>query len=298
MAASRGAEKSPNQRWRMVAIGGVIAFIALIAGLYYFRVGSDAAKPRVKTIAVLPPRALQSGNQDKALEMGMASILITRLGSLRQLIVRPESAVERYARPDQDPLAAGREQKVDAVLDSRYQRSGDKFRFTLRLLRVTDGATLWADTLDQQAADLFAIEDALSAKVISALRLTLSDAEKELLAKRYTSSANAWELYVRGRYMVHARRVPDNEIAITYFQRAIDLDHGFALAHVMLGYSYTSLTFFGYPPKEFMPKAKAAYDQALKLDDQLAEAHTHLALYKHYYEWDHNGAEQGTQARY
>jgi serine/threonine-protein kinase len=242
---------------------------------------------------VLPPRPLLSGERDEALEMGATSMLITRLGSLRQLIVRPESAVERYKRPDQDPLAAGREQKVDAVLDSRYQRSGEKFRFTLRLLRVADGATLWADTLDQQTADLFALQDALSAKVAVALRLTLSGAEKELLAKRYTNSAEAWQHYVRGRQLLHLRRIPDVGKAITYFERAIALDRGFALAHVMLGYAYTSLNYLGdSPAKEVMPKAKAAYEQALKLDNQLAEAHTFLAQYKHIYEWNFVGAEQ------
>ncbi len=293
LAALQRMGKSPNQRRRLAAMVGIIALIALIAMLYYFSAGRNAAETPIKTIAVLPPRPLQSGERDEALEMGTTSILITRLGSLRQLIVRPESAVERYARPDQDPLAAGREQKVDAVLDSRYQRSGDKFRFTLRLLRVADGATLWADTLDQQAADLFAIQDALSGKVTGALRLTLSSAEKELLAKRYTNSAEAWQLYVRGRHLVHTRRVPDIEKAITYFERAIALDRGFALAHVLLGFSYASLSYVGHSPaKELMPKAKAAYDQALKLDDQLAEAYTYLAQYKRDYEWDFKGAEQ------
>ncbi len=148
LAAFRKTEKSPKQRWRLAVIGGVVALVALMATLYYFRIGRDTGETPIKTIAVLPPRPLQSGERDEAMEMGTTSILITRLGSLRQLIVRPESAVERYARPDQDPLAAGREQKVDAVLDSRYHRSGNKFRFTLRLLRVADGATLWADTLD------------------------------------------------------------------------------------------------------------------------------------------------------
>jgi TolB-like protein len=225
--------------------------------------------------------------------MGTTSILITRLGSLRQLIVRPESAVERYARPDQDPLAAGREQKVDAVLDSRYQRSGNIFRFTLRLLRVADGSTLWADTLDQQAADLFAIQDAISSKVNGALRLTLSSAEKELLTKRYTNSSEAWQLYVRGRHLLHQRRIPDIEKAITYFERAIALDNSFALAHATLGSSYSSLSWIGHSrEKEVMPKAKVAYDQALKLDTQLAEAHTYQAEYKLYYEWDFIGAEQ------
>ena len=293
LAESRRAEKSSGIRRLLVAIGGVVALIALMAALYYFRSGRDTAETPIKTIAVLPPRPLQSGERDEALEFGTTSTLITRLGSLRQLIVRPESAVEKYSRLEQDPLAAGREQKVDAVLDSRYQRSGDKLRFRLRLLRVADGATLWADTLDQQAADHFAIEDALSAKVTGALKLTLSSADKQLLAKRYTNSAEAWSLYVRGRQLLHRRGIPNIEKAITYFQRAITLDNSFALAHTMLGFSYTSLNWVGYPPaKELMPKAKIAFDQALKLDDQLAEAHTYLATYKHTYEWDYDGAEQ------
>jgi TolB-like protein/Tfp pilus assembly protein PilF len=293
LAASQRAEKSSSQRRLLATIGGVVALIGLMAALYYFRSGRDTAEAPIKTIAVLPPRPLLSGERDEALEMGATSMLITRLGSLRQLIVRPESAVERYKRPDQDPLAAGREQKVDAVLDSRYQRSGEKFRFTLRLLRVADGATLWADTLDQQTADLFALQDALSANVAGALRLTLSGAEKELLAKRYTNGAEAWQHYVRGRQLLHMRRIPDVGKAITYFERAIALDRGFALAHVMLGYAYTSLNYLGdSPAKEVMPKAKAAYEQALKLDNQLAEAHTFLAQYKHIYEWNFVGAEQ------
>jgi TolB-like protein/Tfp pilus assembly protein PilF len=287
-------EKPKNQRRRLAAIGGAIALIALMAALYYYRIGRDTTETPIKTIAVLPPRPIQSGERDEALEMGTASILITRLGSLRQLIVRPESAVERYARPDQDPLAAGREQKVDAVLDSRYQRSGDKLRFTLRLLRITDGATLWADTLDQQGADIFAIQDALSGKVTSALRLTLSSEEKELMAKRYTNSAEAWELYVRGRHFFHLRGKANTEKANAYLERAIALDPRFALAYATLGHSYASLT-WGVPDQEFRAKAKAANEQALKLDDQLAEAHSFLACYKQNTEWDYNAAGQHHQ---
>ncbi|MGH9837236.1 MAG: hypothetical protein ACREEM_00455 [Blastocatellia bacterium] len=93
------------------------------------------------------------------------------------------------------------------------------------------------------------------------------------MAKRYTNSAEAWQLYVRGRQLVHKRRIPDIEKAIAYLERAIALDQGFALAHVTLGYAYTSLNYRGAAPaKEVIPKAKAAYDQALRLDDQLAEA--------------------------
>src|SRR5262245_2345293 len=281
--------------WLRSGKRAILLLVGVGAALSFWPVARQPVAPSVdiKSIAVLPPRPLPGSERDEALEMGTTSILITRLGSLRQLIVRPENSVEKYARTDQDPFAAGREQKVDAVLDSRYQRSGDKYRFTLRLLRVADGATLWADALDQQAADLFAIQDVLSTKVTGAIRLRLSDADKELLAKRYTNSAEAWQLYVRGRHLLHQRQIPDIVKAISYFQRAIALDPGFALAHATLGFSYVSLSNFGHsPPKELMPKAKAAYDQVLKLDDQLAEAHTYLAHYKLVYEWDYGGAEQ------
>ncbi|MGE0132460.1 MAG: winged helix-turn-helix domain-containing tetratricopeptide repeat protein [Blastocatellales bacterium] len=288
---------APAPKWTKRRLGlALLLLIGVIAGIGFWFAKRQPAAPGVtiKSIAVLPPRAVHPGERDEALEMGTTSILITRLGSLRQLIVRPESAVEKYARPDQDPLAAGREQKVDAVLDSRYQRSGDKFRFTLRLLHVTDGAMLWADTFDQQATDLFAIEDALSGKVAAALKLTLSGADKELLAKRYTSSPEAWKLYAKGRFLLHQRRKPDTEKANDYFERAITLDPGFALAYATLGHSYASLT-WDFPEQEFRLKAKAAHDQALKLDDQLAEAHSYFACYKQTTEWDYNAAAQHHQ---
>ncbi len=292
LATLKTMGKSPRQRWRWAAIACAVALIALLVTLYDFRLGRDPAAA-IKELAVLPPRPLQSGERDEAMEMGTVSMLITRLSSLRQLIVRSESAVAKYVSPEQDPLAAGREQQVDAVLDSRYQRSGDKFRFTLRLLRVTDGATLWADTLDQSTADLFAIQDALSGKVTNALKLTLSEAEKQLMSKQYTNSAEAWRLYAHSRHLVHTRNLQNVVKAITYLQQAIALDPQFALAHAMLGQTYTSLSLLGHSPAtEVMPKAKAAYDQALALDDQLAEAHAHLAAYKFSCEWDYKGAQQ------
>ncbi len=272
-------------RWLVASTG----FLVLALLLTYFW---KTAAP-IKKIAVLPLRPLQAGEQDEAMEMGTASMLITRLSSLRQLIVRPENQVRKYARFEQDPLAAGREQQVDAVLDSRYQRFGNKFRFTLRLLRVADGATLWADTIDQPATDLFAVQDALSSQVTRALRLTLSEADKALMTKRPTTSSEAWLHYARGQHLVHMRNNADTRKAITYFEQAIKLDPNFALAYTQLGFAYMSLGFSGFvPPKEVMPKVKAANEQALRLDDQLAEAHTTLADYKAIWEWDFKGAER------
>jgi DNA-binding winged helix-turn-helix (wHTH) protein/TolB-like protein/Tfp pilus assembly protein PilF len=277
---------------RLATIGGVIAVLAAALAIYYFRNDHDAAAPPIRTIAILPSRALHPNERDEGLERGMTSTLITRLGALRQLIVRPESTVEKYAQPNQDPILAGREMKVDAVLDSRYQRSGDKIRFTLRLLRVTDEATLWADALDQHVADPFTIQDAISSQVTTALRLTLNADDKELLAKRYTRNGEAWRLYARGQHLLHKRSTADMEQSIVYFQQAIDLDQNFALAYAKLAFAYLSLSFYAAPREDLSLKAKAALDRAMKIDDRLAETHAYLGLYKRSYEFDFAGAEQ------
>ncbi len=291
---ARGASRWVKRRPALAVSLAVLLLIGAAGAINSWSLKRMATAPSatIKSIAVLPFKPLVANSRDEALELGMADTLITKLSSLRHLIVRPTSAVRKYVALDQDPLAAGREQRVDAVLESSMKLSGEKLRVTVRLLDVRDGRSLWAYQCTEYCTDIFAAQDAISQKVAEALALELTGEERKRLAKHYTSSAEAWQLYVRGRHLVHTRRIPDIEKANTYFQRAIDLDNSFALAHAMLGFSYTSLNWVGYPPaKELMPRAKVAFNQALKLDDQLAEAHSYLATYKHTYEWDYNGAE-------
>jgi TolB-like protein len=127
----------------------------------------------------------------------MADTLITKLSSIRQIIVRPTSAVRKYAGPMQDPLAAGREQQVDAVLEGSIQRAGEHIRVTVRLLNVQDGSPLWAYQCDEQCNDIFAMQDAISERVTQALLLNLSGAERARLTKRYTNNTEAFQLYVK-----------------------------------------------------------------------------------------------------
>ncbi len=280
------------RRWMMVAAVAIALMIGLGSFLYWWRVPATHLV-QIKSLAVLPFKPLATEIRDEALELGMADTLITKLSSLRQIIVRPTSAVRKYAALDQDPLAAGREQRVDAVLESSMSLLGEKIRVTVRLLDVRDGRALWAYQCTEYCTDIFAAQDTISQKVAEALALELTGEERKGLAKHHTNSAEAWKLYVRGRQLVHKRQIPDVEKAITYFERAIALDPHFALAHTLLGFAYISLNYLGHAPaREVMPKAKTAYDQALKLDDQLAEAYSLLAQYKNYYEWDFVGAER------
>jgi DNA-binding winged helix-turn-helix (wHTH) protein/tetratricopeptide (TPR) repeat protein len=250
---------------------------------------SDAA---VNTLAVLPFKPLVVETRDASLEMGMADTLIARLSNIREVVVRPVSSVRKYVEMDQDPLAAGRELGAESVLDGSIQRWGDNIRVTVRLMRVADGASLWAGIFDEKFTNIFAVQDAIAEKVAGALAPRLGREEKKRLTKRHTRNAEAYELYVRGRYHALKATPPEIQTAISYFRQAIDLDPDYALAYVGLADAYRSLPLNSdMHPNEFFPRAKAALQKAVEIDDTLAEAHAVLGFTIFWYDWDWGAAE-------
>jgi serine/threonine-protein kinase len=274
-----------------------VAFLILVAaglGMYWLFRGRDVlpAPPLVKSIAVLPLKPIVAESRDEALEIGMADSLIFRLGSIHEIVVRPTSAIRKYSALEQDPLAAGREQQVDAVLEGSIHKSGEKVRVTVRLVRVADGQQLWADTFDEKLTDLFTLQDSISDRVAEILALRLINEKKEKLTKRYTENAEAYQLYLKGRHQLN--RLTDDGFmkGRDYFQRAIDTDSKYALAYAGLATSYTQLAGWGvFSPGECFPKATAAATKALELDDQLVEAHISLGTVRFFYEWNWAAAE-------
>src|SRR2546423_2052680 len=245
----------------------------------------------IRNLAVLPFTPLVAEHRDAALELGMADALVARLGS-GEIIVRPINSVRKYVELDQDPLAAGRELGVESVLEGSIQRWGDYIRVTVRLVNVSDGATLWAGTFDEKFTNIFAVQDAIAEKVAGALAPQLGHEEKKLLTKRYTLNAEAYELYVRGRYHALKATPPEIQTAISYFRQAIDLDPDYALAYVGLADAYRSFPLNSdMPPNEFFPRAKAALQKAVAIDDTLAEAHAVLGFTIFWYDWDWGAAE-------
>jgi tetratricopeptide (TPR) repeat protein len=227
----------------------------------------------------------------------MAETVITKLSAIQQLIIRPTSAVRQYISSQQDPLAAGREQRVDAVLDGSLQRLGERLRVTARLLQVHDGSVLWAWQQDaHRGLDLFAVQDAIADAVAQALQLQLSGAERAWLAKRHTQSTEAYQAYIKGRYFWNQRTQEGLKQALAYFQEAIETDPTYALAYSGLADAYTTLGYGSYlAPEDTFPHAKQAAVHALERDAGLAEPHTSLAYVKLYYEWDWAGAERAFQ---
>jgi DNA-binding winged helix-turn-helix (wHTH) protein/TolB-like protein/Flp pilus assembly protein TadD len=276
---------------------GLLLLVVLAAALSYFWMKSPSPPTEplatVKSIAVLPFKPLRADESEEYLGLGMADTLITKLSNLRQLIVRPTSAVRRYTSPEQDPLAAGREQQVEAVLEGSIQRVGERVRVTVRLLRVKGGAPIWASQYDEKMTDILAVQDSISERVAGALAVTLTDQEKEQLTKPYTNNAKAYDFYLIGRYHLNQVREDAFLKSLDYFQQAVEKDPSFALAYAGLAQSYNLLGVFNaLRANEAFPKARSAALMALKLDNWLAPAHTALAMVKHAYDWDWPGAEQ------
>jgi tetratricopeptide (TPR) repeat protein len=219
----------------------------------------------------------------------LTDTLVTRLGSFRSIVVRPVS--NAGAAPD--AIEIGRKLEVDAVLEAPLQRTDRRLRVNARLLRVSDGALLWAASFDENETDLFKLQDELSLQVTQSLGTRLNPKEAELLTKHDTQDRAAFHDYWRGRLFLEKR---NPEKAIAEFQQAINLDPNYALAYTGLADAYMwQASFTSDADAELYRKAKASTNKALELNPNLADAHSALGRIKYSHDWDWAGAEKSFQ---
>lgn len=291
----RTKDERTNRPWLIaLAVLGIIALGWL--GSYLWHGSTERADAPIKSIAVLPFKPLVAENRDEALEMGMADTLISRLGDNLQIVVRPLSSVRKFGNLEQDALAAGRALDVEAVLDGSVQRWGDKIRVNMRLVKVADGTLLWTGTFHEEFTNIFVLQDAISNQVAAALALQLGGDEKMRLTKRYTDNVEAYGLYLKGRFHAAKFTPPEMQRGILYFQQAIDIDPSYAIASVGLAEAYRALATAGeLPATELFPKAKAAAQRAIQLDDRLSDAHSILGFIIFWYDWNWGESENQCQ---
>jgi TolB-like protein/Flp pilus assembly protein TadD len=257
--------------------------LAFVLGVFFYvranRPTSPGAITSIRSIAVLPPKALSSKADNAPLSLAVADALITRLGGLRRVVVRPTSAIVRYVDSNQDSVNAGRALGVDAVLEGTLQRQGDRTRVTLRLLNVANGAQLWSGNFDEAASDIFKLEDSISQQVGETLFANLSQDEKAFLTKQQTTNPEAYALYLKGNYF-WKRRGQEVEKSFEYFRKAIELDPNFAEAYVELAAVESTSVL----PS---PEAEALIEKALQLDNASAEAHATYGFIRmfHHFDW-------------
>ena len=254
--------------------------IAIIVLAVYFRPQTPLAPGgRVRSLAVLPFKAIGSnGNNDK-LGLGMADSIITRLSKLQQIPVRPTSSVVRYTdAPASNSMVAGQEMGVETVLEGTVQHEGGRVRVSVQLIDVYTGRSLWAENFDESFTNIFSVQDSISHKVVRALAVNLTQQQEQLLSQDATNSVEALQAYQMGVYL-HSTRTKQNMLrAIDYFEEAARYDPNYAKAYAMEADVYNMLRYYGYAdPKETREKATVLANRALELNKDIPEAYIALA---------------------
>ncbi len=272
-------------RKTVLAVGGLalVAGLALAIWLAVFRIKANV----IDSLAVLPFASDSTDPSAEYLSDGITESLINDLSQFPNLRVMARGTVFRYKGKDSDPQKAGNDLRVHAVLSGRLQQHGDMLIVQAELIDVTTGAQLWGGQFNRKVEDVLALQDDLSREIAEKLRMRLTGDEKQRLAKRYTEDAQAYQFYLKGRYYWNKRTPEGAQKAVDYFQQAINKDPAYALAYVGLADAYTTFSFFNVaPPRDAMPRAKAAATKALEIDDHLAEAHVSLGYISFNYDWD------------
>ncbi len=268
------------QRSHLFLLGLILFALGVATTLLVIKRFRLSPERPIKTMAVLPFKSVNAEG-DKSLELGMADALITKLNQLPTIVVRPTSAIFRYAEQDVETLAAGRALEVDAVLEGTIQQSANRVRITTRLIELTEGKTIWADSFEERLGNLFGVQDSISERVAQALVVKLTDEQKQQLAKRQTEDWRAFQLYSLG-YNYRRKGYPEDlQKSIEYYKQAIALDPGFARAHAALAEVKVSLWGAQIPDKEpYFLETETAASTALALDETLAEAQVAFGFFK------------------
>ncbi len=298
----QGKKVLPRSRFarfvKPIVAAALLVGIALVLWLFVQRRGEGPSGPELavifpgKSVAVLPFKPLVASNRDEVLEAGMADTLIVKLSTSRAMIVPSLTSARKYDDQKHDSVATGRALRVNSVLEGSLQKSNDRIRVTARLIRVADGTSMWSGTFDEKFTDVFQVEDAIAEKVAAALQLRLSDEDRQRLTKRYTENTEAYQLYLKGRFYWNKYTEEGWRKSIEFFEQATAKDPNYALAYAGIADSYSLLGEVGIvAPKEIFPQARSYAEKALRLDDNLSEAHLSLGIVKLFYDWNPPVAE-------
>jgi TolB-like protein len=223
---------------------------------------------------------------------GITEGVINSLSRLPQMHVMARSTVFRYKGRSDDPQKIGEDLKVRAVLTGRVVQRGDALDIQAELVDVSSGSQLWGEDYNRKLSDASGIQQEIARDISDNLRLRLTAEEKTRLAQPATGSAEAYQLYLKGRYQWNKSTEDSIRNSIEYFRQAIEKDPNYALAYAGMADAYSGISGAYLPPKEAMPMAKEAADRALRVDPSLSEAHTALGFILTYFDWDWEGAER------
>jgi DNA-binding winged helix-turn-helix (wHTH) protein/tetratricopeptide (TPR) repeat protein len=304
-AETTDAEKLPRPRVaaspRLIFFAVCFLTAAFLLVLLSFNLQSDSATNpgKIKSIAVLPVKPIGAGVRDEIYELGIAESLITKLGLLKGFVVRPIGATRKYSDIEQDPLAAGREQKTDYVLAANYQIAEGKIRITAQLYNVSSGQIEETYKSEKDAGNIFALQDAVADEVGNLLKTRFATTTGDSMAKRGTNNEEAYRLYLQGKNMMMKRNRTDFKKSIEYFEQAIRLDPNYASAYAGLAgasigaeISNVNAGRDAAEKAQSAEKIKETLAKSLQLDTNLAEAYAVRGQLDFLHDWNLDGAEK------
>jgi DNA-binding winged helix-turn-helix (wHTH) protein/tetratricopeptide (TPR) repeat protein len=269
-------------RRRLVFACAALLLVVVSAGAYLSFQHVQSQSAMIGSIAVLPFRTAGPGGDDPHSGAGLADILTTRLSNLKNIKIRPSSAAA--ALDIQDPVAAGQKLGVDAVIEGTIYHFNERVRVTARLVNVATGSVIWSGDFEKLKKEELLLQHDLATQIVPLIALNLSGEERDAIAKKYTESADAYELYLKGRYEWNKRNTPGMIEATRLFRNAIETDPDFALAYI--GLADTLLT-----NQPAAVEAHMLINKALELDPEMAEAHASRGFYLMFFEWQWKEAE-------
>lgn len=257
------------------------------------RVAQVQSSSFLSSIAVLPFANLSAEKENEYFSEGLTEEIIMNLSKLQMLKVITRGSAMRYAREGKTHKQTASDLGVQYLLEGSVRRYGSDLRITAQLVDAFRDEYIWAETYRGTMKDIFDIQEKVASEIAKALQIRLSPDEKQKLKKRSTENTGAYQLYLQGRFFWNKRSEEGLKTAIRYFEQAIEKDPNYALAWAGIADSYSLLGEYGnIPRKELYPKAEAAVNKALEIDDRLAEVHTSLASILMFRKWDWANSEK------
>jgi serine/threonine protein kinase/Flp pilus assembly protein TadD len=267
----------------------IVGFIVLSP---WKRQRSGPAASEKTSVAVLPFENLSPDLEQDYFCEGIAWSILNALSRIQELRVPGKNSSFSFKGKEIDYKEIGEKLNVENVLEGSIQKLGDRILITSQLTRVGDGTLIWSDQWDSDKKDIVDIQNSIALSIVKELRIQLIGDEKEFLTQRYTDNTEAYELYLKGRFFWEKRTEESIQTAIDYFNQSIEKDPEFALPYAGLSDCYLALPWYSPSSTEsVMKKAIESAQQALAIDNSMAEAHTSLAFIKMEFEYDWKGAE-------
>jgi TolB-like protein/Tfp pilus assembly protein PilF len=283
-----------QRQMRRTLIGaGSLLISGAVAGAWIWKRTQSSAALFNNRIAVLPFVSLSASSDDEYFVDGMTEEMISRLSRVSGLEVIARTSIAPYKGTKKTIGQIARELNVGTVLEGSVRTAAGKARITAQLINATNDAHLWSEDYDRELDDIFAVQADIARRVVDALAARLALPDGRPTKASGTPRLDAYNAYLRGRFQANKASAEGLESAIGYYEQAIRLDSSYALAYASLAEAYEQMpAVAGVATALVYPKAKAAAEEALRLDESLPEAHTALAVARAFFDWDWVGAEK------